>query len=79
MKNYIIHFLKKERQKQMSRLSDKLLEVELFVGEQLADYTNEQVLQKVKIKFGFDMYVDHATELLHEFQQEVNLERMQSW
>jgi|TARA_R110001583_G_scaffold44879_1_gene142087 hypothetical protein len=63
----------------MSRLSDKLLEVELFVGEQLADYTNEQVLQKVKIKFGFDMYVDHATELLHEFQQEVNLERMQSW
>jgi len=63
----------------MSRLSDKLLEVELFVGEQLADYTNEQVLQKVKIKFGIDMYVDHAKDLLHEFQQEVNLERMQSW
>ena len=63
----------------MSKLSDKLLEVELFVGEQLADYTNEQVLQKVKIKFGTDMYVDHAKDLLHEFQQEVNLERMQSW
>jgi len=25
------------------------------------------------------MFVDHAEELLHEFQQEVNLERLQSW
>ena len=61
----------------MSKLSDKLLEVELFVGEQLQDYTNEQVLKQVKIKFGIDMYVEHAKDLLHEFQQEINLERLQ--
>ena len=61
----------------MSKLSDKLLEVELFVGEQLQDYTNEQVLKQVKIKFGTDMYVEHGKDLLHEFQQEVNLERLQ--
>ena len=30
----------------MSRLKDKLLEVELFVGEQIEDYTNEQVIEK---------------------------------
>jgi hypothetical protein len=53
----------------MSRLSDKLLEVELFVGE--------QVLKQVKIKFGLDMYVDHAKDLLNEFQQEINFERLQ--
>jgi hypothetical protein len=61
----------------MSKLSDKLLEVELFVGEQLQDYTNEQVLKQVKIKFGTDMYVEHAKDLLNEFQQEINLERLQ--
>ena len=61
----------------MSRLSDKLLEVELFVGEQLQDYTNEQVLKQVKIKFVLDMYVDHAKDLLNEFQQEINFERLQ--
>tara|TARA_R110002020_G_scaffold38592_1_gene115817 strand:+ start:143 stop:337 length:195 start_codon:yes stop_codon:yes gene_type:complete len=64
----------------MSRaLKDKLEEVELFVGKQLQDYTNEQVIQKVRKEFGLQMYVDHAEELLNEFQQEVNLERMQSW
>ena len=47
----------------MSKLSDKLLEVELFVGEQLQDYTNEQVLKQVKIKYGLDMYVEHAKDL----------------
>ena len=61
----------------MSKLSDKLLEVELFVGEQLQDYTNEQVLKQVKIKFGTDMYVEHAKDLLSEFQQELNFERLQ--
>jgi hypothetical protein len=49
----------------------------LFVGEQLQDYTNEQVLKQVKIKYGLDMYVEHAKDLLNEFQQEVNLERLQ--
>ena len=60
-------------------LKDKLLEVELFVGEKLQDYTNEQVIEKVRKEFGLQMFVDHAEELLHEFQQEVILERMQSW
>ena len=60
-------------------LKDKLLEVELFVGEKLKDYTNEQVIEKVRKEFGLQMFVDHAEELLHEFQQEVNLERLQSW
>ena len=60
-------------------LKDKLLEVELFVGEKLKDYTNEQVIEKVRKEFGLQMFVDHAEELLHEFQQEVILERLQSW
>jgi len=59
----------------MSRLKDKLLEVELFVGEQLEDYTNEQVIEKVRRRFGSQMYVQHAEELLEEFRQEVNLIR----
>jgi hypothetical protein len=60
-------------------LKDKLLEVEMFVGDKLADYTNDQVLEKVRKEFGLQMYVDHAEDLLHEFQQEVILERLQSW
>jgi len=59
-------------------LKDKLLEVELFVGE-LQDLTNEQVIKEVRKHFGSQMFVDHAEELLHEFQQEVILERLQSW
>tara|TARA_S200002703_G_scaffold8600_1_gene8666 strand:+ start:79 stop:267 length:189 start_codon:yes stop_codon:yes gene_type:complete len=59
----------------MSRLKDKLLEVELFVGEQLEDYTNEQVIEKVRRRFGSQMYVQHAEELLEEFRQEVTLIR----
>ena len=57
----------------MSKLSDKLLEVELFVGEQLQDYTNEQVLKQVKIKFGTDMYVEHAKDLLMNFNKNLTL------
>jgi hypothetical protein len=63
----------------MSRLKDKLFDVELFVAEKLQDLTNEQVIEEVRKHFGSQMFVDHAEELLHEFQQEVNLERMQSW
>ena len=59
----------------MSRLKDKLLEVELFVGEQIEDYTNEQVIEKVRKRFGSQMYVQHAEELLEEFRQEVTLIR----
>jgi hypothetical protein len=60
-------------------LKDKLLEVELFVGEKLQDYTNEQVIEKVRKEFGLQMYVNHAEELLYELQQDINFERMQSW
>jgi len=60
-------------------LKDKLLEVEMFVGEKLADYTNEQVIQKVRKEFGLQMYVDHAEELLHEFQQEIRSEKAVAW
>jgi 5-enolpyruvylshikimate-3-phosphate synthase len=60
-------------------LKDKLLEVEMFVGDKLADYTNDQVLEKVRKEFGLQMYVDHAEDLLHEFQQDINFERSQSW
>ncbi len=63
----------------MSRLKDKLCDVELFVAEKLQDLTNEQVIEEVRKHFGSQMFVDHAEELLHEFQEEVNLERMQSW
>jgi len=63
----------------MSRLKDKMLEVELFVGEKLQDLTNEQVIKEVRKHFGSQMFVDYAEELLREFQQELNLERMQSW
>ena len=60
-------------------LKDKLLEVEMFVGDKLADYTNDQVLEKVRKEFGLQMYVNHAEELLYELQQDINFERMQSW
>ncbi len=60
-------------------LKDKLLEVELFVGEKLQDYTNEQVIEKVRREFGLQMYVNHAEELLYEFQQDIDFERSQSW
>ena len=60
-------------------LKDKLLEVELFVGEKLQDLTNEQVIKEVRKHFGSQMFVDYAEDLLHEFQQELNIERLQSW
>jgi len=60
-------------------VKDKLEEVSVFVGEQLKDYTNEQVIQKVRKEFGLQMYVDHAEELLHEFQQEIRSEKAVAW
>jgi hypothetical protein len=51
----------------------------MFVGDKLADYTNDQVLEKVRKEFGLQMYVNHAEELLYEFQQDINFERSQSW
>lgn len=61
----------------MSRLKDKLLEVELFVGEKLQDLTNDQVIKEVRKHFGSQMFVDHAKNVLDEFQQDVNFERLQ--
>ena len=62
----------------MSRLKDIFLEVELFVGEKLQDLTNEQVIKEVRKHFGSQMFVDYAEELLEEFREEVNFQRMQS-
>ncbi len=59
----------------MSRLKDNLLEVELFVVEQIEDYTNEQVIEKVRKRFGSQMYVQYAEELLEEFRMELDLIR----
>jgi hypothetical protein len=61
----------------MSRLKDKLLEVELFVAEKLQDLTNEQVIKEVRKHFGSQMFVDHAKDVLYEFQQDVNFQRLQ--
>jgi len=54
----------------MSNLQNNLLiEVEEYIGEQLQDYTNEQVIRKVEDKYGRWM-VGFATEKLAEFQFE---------
>ena len=39
-------------ERKLSKLKDRMLEVELFVGEQLQDLTNEQVVQAVDKKYG---------------------------
>jgi|TARA_R110000796_G_scaffold76173_1_gene170479 hypothetical protein len=48
----------------MSRLSDKLLEVELFIGENIFDMTETEILDEVEKEFKFNIFVDHAKELL---------------
>jgi len=48
----------------MSRLSDKLLEVELFIGENIFDMTENEILDEVEKEFKFNIFVDHAKELL---------------
>jgi len=54
----------------MANLQNNLLiEVEEYIGEQLQDYTNEQVIKKVEDKYGKWM-VGFATEKLSEFQFE---------
>ena len=54
----------------MANLQNNLLiEVEEYIGEQLQDYTNEQVIRKVEQKYGRWM-VPFATEKLSEFQFE---------
>tara|TARA_R110002020_G_scaffold332157_2_gene547554 strand:+ start:3289 stop:3492 length:204 start_codon:yes stop_codon:yes gene_type:complete len=58
--------------------NSKLIDVELFIGEQLQDYTNEQVIRKVIDKFGIS-FKGYAEQLLAEFQDEITLERSQDY
>tara|TARA_R100001377_G_scaffold83104_1_gene64174 strand:- start:1 stop:210 length:210 start_codon:yes stop_codon:yes gene_type:complete len=62
----------------LTRYKDKMLEVELFVGEQLQDLTNNQVIQAVEKTFGIS-WVEYAEELLLEFQQELRAEKAVAW
>ena len=55
-----------------------LIEVEQFIGEQLQDYTNDQVITKVIDKYGIS-FKDYTIELLAEFQDEVTLHRSQDY
>lgn len=55
-----------------------LIEVEEFIGEQLQDYTNDQVIRKVVDKFGIS-FKEYAEELLAEFQNEISLHRSQDY
>lgn len=55
-----------------------LIEVEQFIGEQLQDYTNDQVIKKVVDKFGVS-FKEYAEELLAEFQNEISLHRSQDY
>ena len=54
------------------------MEGELFVGDQLQDLTNNQVIQAVDKKFG-SYWTNYAEELLLEFQQEIRSEKAVSW
>jgi len=62
----------------LNKIKDRMLEVELFVGEQLQDLTNEQVVQAVDKKYG-SYWISYAEELLLEFQQEIRSEKAVSW
>lgn len=55
-----------------------LIEVEEFIGEQLQDYTNDQVIRKVVDKYGVS-FKEYAEELLAEFQNEISLHRSQDY
>ena len=62
----------------MTKLKNKMMEVELFVGDQLQDLTNNQVIQAVDKKFG-SYWTSYAEELLLEFQQEIRSEKAVAW
>jgi hypothetical protein len=66
-------------ERQLNKLKDKMLEVELFVGEQLQDLTNDQVIKAVDKKYG-SYWVNYAKELLDEFAEEIRSTRIaDSW
>jgi len=52
-----------------------LIEVEQFIGEQLQDYTNEQVVRKVIDKYGIS-FKDYTIKLLLKFHNEVTLHKL---
>jgi len=54
-----------------------LIEVEQFIGEQLQDYTNEQVVRLTIAKFGIS-YREYAEALLVEYKDEISLRKSQS-
>jgi hypothetical protein len=62
----------------MIKMSDKLQEVELFVGEIITEKSEPEIIKEVRNKFKFNIYVDHAKDLLEEFKSEVRLERLYS-
>jgi len=62
----------------LTKLKNKMMEVELFVGDQLQDLTNNQVIQAVDKKFG-SYWTSYAEELLLEFQQEIRSEKAVAW
>lgn len=49
--------------------NNMMIEVEQFIGEQLEDYTNEQVVKQVVQKYGL-WWMQFATEKLAEYQLE---------
>lgn len=65
-------------ERKLNKLKDRMLEVELFVGEQLQDLTNDQVIKAVDKKYG-SYWVSFAEELLHEFREEIRAEKAVSW
>ena len=66
-------------ERKLGKLKNRMLEVELFVGEQLQDLTNEQVVQAVDKKYG-SYWTSYAKELLDEFADEVRATRIaDSW
>ena len=62
----------------LTKLKNKMMEVELFVGDQLQELTNNQVIQAVDKKFG-SYWTSYAEELLLEFKQEIRSEKAVSW
>ena len=66
-------------EKKLTKIKDRMLEVELFIGEQLEDLTNDQVLKAVDKKYG-SYWVEYAKELLDEFADEIRSTRIaDSW
>lgn len=46
--------------------NNMMIEVEQFIGEQLEDYTNEQVVNQVEKKFG-QWWVTFATQKIADY------------